>query len=115
MEALISSGSTLEAQDKVKIHCIHTASLVPRPEREGGKKGLVSTVCALHLIAVEFDPPAPLTFDSCMYTCDVNADTKRYVVYTVIIASEYDLWRAFQKLSIVLCYALRWQGTPGLS
>ena len=71
----------------------------PGPRR-GGEKGLVSTVCACAI------PPAPRTFDSCPYPCDVKADTKRYVVRTVIVVS------VSTNLDCALSYALQRLATP---
>ena len=55
-------------------------------------------------------PPAPRTFDSCPYPCDVKADTKRYMVRTVIVV----MVCVSTDLDCALSYALKRLGTPNL-
>ena len=59
-------------------------SLVPRPAREGEEKRAWFPLFA-HALNRGGSPPAPRTFKSGPYPCDVKADTKRYMVRTVIV------------------------------
>ena len=62
-------------------------SLVPRPEKGRRKRAWFPLFA--HALNRGGIPPAPRTFDSCPYPRDVKADTKRYVVRTAIVVSEY--------------------------
>ena len=76
----------------------YSPSLVPRPEK-GRRKGPGFHCLRMRLIAVEFHRHRGRSI-YVRTACDVKADTKRYVVRTVIYVSE--IWRAFLQTLIVL-------------
>ena len=83
----------------------------PGPRRGGERAWFPLFAHALNRGGI---PPAPRTFDSCPYPCDVQADTKRYVVCTVTVVSEYGVRFYSTDLDCALSYALQRLGTPNL-